>query len=59
MLITHNLLVRENYLDSNIVLNENVRILRRFSKDYFEVDIDRSTCDVIKGQNVNTLTLGT
>ena len=44
VLISDNLLVRKNYFDSNIVWNENVRILRRFCKDYFEADVDRSTC---------------
>ena len=43
MLISDHLLVRKKYFDSNIVRNENVRILRRFSKDYFEADVDRST----------------
>ena len=51
VLISDHLLVRKKYFDSNIVRNENVRILRRFSKDYFEA---RFTCDVIKAQNVNT-----
>ena len=44
MLIRDNLLVRKNYFDSNIVQNENARLLQCFSKDYFEVDFDRSTC---------------
>ena len=44
VLISDNLPVRKNYFDSNIVQNENARLLRRFSKDYFEADVDRSTC---------------
>ena len=44
VLISDNLLVRENYFDYNIVWNENVRLLRRFSKEYFEADLDRNTC---------------
>ena len=43
MLISDNLRERKNYFDSNIVWNENVRILRRFSKDYIAADVDRST----------------
>ena len=42
--ISDNLPVTENYFDSNIVQNENASLLRRFSKDYFEADVDRSTC---------------
>ena len=42
--ISNNLLVRKNYFDSNIVWNENVRIMPCFPKDYFEADVDRSTC---------------
>ena len=30
VLISDNLLVRKNYFDSNILWNENVRILQRF-----------------------------
>ena len=43
MLISDNLPVRKNYFDSNIVQNENARLLRRFSEDYFKVDMDRWT----------------
>ena len=35
-LISNNLLVRKNYFGSNIVWNENVRILRRISKGVSE-----------------------
>ena len=44
VLISDNLQVRKKYFDSNIVWNGNVRILRRFSKDYFEADVDRRIC---------------
>ena len=44
MLISHNLPVRKSYFDSNIISNKNARILRRFFLDYFEADINRSTC---------------
>ena len=44
MLISDNLPVRKSYFDSNIIQNENARILRLFSTDYFEEDVDRSTC---------------
>ena len=44
ILISNNLPVRKNYFDSNIVQNENARLLRRFSMDYFEADVYRSTC---------------
>ena len=42
VLISDNLPVRKSYFDSNII----ARILRRvfFSTDYFEAEIDRSTC---------------
>ena len=61
VLISNNLLVRKSYFDSNIIQNENARILRHFSMDYFEADVDRSTftCDVIKARKLNTLTLAT
>ena len=42
MLISDNLLVRKSYFHSNIVWNKNIRIMRRFSKDYFEADIDKA-----------------
>ena len=59
VLISNNLLVRKNCFNSTIVWNENVRLLRHFSKD-FEVDLTSMfTCDVIKARNVNILTLGT
>ena len=59
MLITDNLPVRKNYFNSNIVQNENARLLGHFSKDYFEVDINRSmfTYDVIKMQSFRILKL--
>ena len=41
MLISDNLPVRKIYFDSNIIYNENAK---DFSKDYFEADVDRSTC---------------
>ena len=44
MLISINLPVRKSYFDSNIIKNENARILRHLSIDYFEADVDRSTC---------------
>ena len=44
VLIRDNLRVRKSYFDFNIIKNENARILRRFSKDYFEADVDKSTC---------------
>ena len=61
VLISDDLLVEKNDFNSNIVWNKNVRILRHFSKDYFEADVDRSrfTWDVIKARNVNILTLAT
>ena len=61
MLISDNLPVRKSYFDSNIMMSENARVLRRFYKDYFGADVDRSTvtCDVIKARNFNTLTLAT
>ena len=42
VLVSDNLPVKKSYFDSNII----ARILRRFffSKDYFEADVDRSTC---------------
>ena len=43
VLISDNFPVRKNYFDSNIVQNENTRLRPRFSKDYFEADIDRRT----------------
>ena len=42
VLISENLLLRKIYFDSNIVRNKNVRILRRFPKDAFEADVERS-----------------
>ena len=61
VLISDNLPVRKSYFDSNIIWNENARILRHFSMDYFEADVDRSmfTCDVIKARKLNTLMLAT
>ena len=44
MLISDKLPVRKSYFDSSIIQNENARILRHFSKDYFEVHVDRRTC---------------
>ena len=43
VLISDDLLVRKNDSDSKITWNENVSLLRSFSKDYFEADVDRST----------------
>ena len=59
MLISDNLPVTKSYFDSNIIQKENARILRHFSKDYFEGDVDRSTftCNVIQAQKLDTLTL--
>ena len=56
MLISDNSPVRKNYFDSNIIQNENARILRCLHMDYFEADIARSqmfTSDVIKVRNVH------
>ena len=39
-LISENLPVRKSYFNSNII----ARLLRPFSTDYFEADVDRSTC---------------
>ena len=36
VLMSDNSRVRKNYFDSNIVLNQNVRILGRFSNDYLK-----------------------
>ena len=44
ILISDNLPVRKSYFDSYIIKNESARILRRISTDYFEADVDRSTC---------------
>ena len=44
VLISDNLPVRKSYFDSSIIQNENATILRHFSMDYFEADVDRSTC---------------
>ena len=35
---------KKRYFDSNIIKHENARILRRSFTDYFEADVDRSTC---------------
>ena len=32
----------KKYFGLNVVWNETIRILRRFSKDYFQTDVDRS-----------------
>ena len=56
MLISDNSRVRQNYFDSNLIQNENARMLRRFQMDSFEADVARSqmfTSDVIKAQNVH------
>ena len=56
MLISDNSPVRINYFDSNIIQNENARILGRFQMDSFEADVARSqmfTTDVIKARNVH------
>ena len=56
VLISDNSTVRENYFDSNIIYNENARLLRCFQMDYFEADVVRShifTSDVIKARNVH------
>ena len=56
MLISDNSLVRKNYFDSNIILNENARILPHLQMDYFEADVARSqmfTSDVIKARDVH------
>ena len=44
VLISDNSPVRKNYFDSNIVWNINVRIMQRFSMDYFGADVERSIC---------------
>ena len=56
VLISDNLPVRKSYFDSNIIKNENARILRSLQMDYFEADVARSqafTIDVIKARNVH------
>ena len=56
VLISDNSPVRKNYFDSNIILNENARILRFLQIDYFEADVARSqmfTSDVDKARNVH------
>ena len=56
MLIRDNSPERKIYFDSNIIENENARILRCLQMDYFEADVVRSkmfTFDVIKARNVN------
>ena len=55
MLISDNSPVRKNYFDSNIIENENARILRCLQTDYFEADVAKSQMfisDVIKARNV-------
>ena len=56
VLISDNSPVRKYYFDSNIIQNENARILRCLQMDYFEADVARSqmfTSDVIKARNVH------
>ena len=43
VLISDNLPARKKYFDSNIVQNENARLLRHFPKHCFEADVDSST----------------
>ena len=42
VLISDNSPVRKNYFDSNIIYNENARILRCLYMGYFEADVARS-----------------
>ena len=44
VLISDNTQVRKNYFDSNMIRKENLTFSRRFSKDYFGADVDRSKC---------------
>ena len=56
VLITANSRVKKNYFDSNIIQNENARVLRCLQMDYFEADVARSqmfTSDVVKARNVH------
>ena len=56
VLISDNSPVRKYYFDSNIIENENARVLRCLQTDYFEADVARSqmfTSDVIKARNVH------
>ena len=56
MLISDNSPVRKNYFDSNIILNENARVLQCLQMDYIEADVARCqmfTFDVIKARNVH------
>ena len=57
MLISDNSPVMKNYFDSNIIKNENARILRCLLMDYFEADLAESlmfTSIVIKARNVTS-----
>ena len=56
MLISDNSPVRKNYFDSNIIKNENARVLLCLQMDYFKADVARSqmfTSDVIEARNVH------
>ena len=44
VLISNKSRVKKNYFDSNVIRKGNVTLLKRFVKDYFAADVDRSEC---------------
>ena len=44
MLISDNTQIRKNYYNFNMIQKGNAMLLRRFPKDYFAADVDRSKC---------------
>ena len=56
MLMSNNSLVKKNYFDSNIIWNENARILGCLQMDYFEADVARNQMFrsyIIKARNMH------